>query len=80
MVRAGDHIVLPAVTILLLVGMLVLGVTRAGRRTTDWARTRLWLAVATVLGPWGFGAAVVGLVLAWLWVVLMMAATFTPRR
>ena len=37
------------VTILLLVGMLVLGVTRAGRRTTDWARTRLWLAVATVL-------------------------------
>jgi uncharacterized membrane protein len=37
------------VTVLLLVGMLVLGVTRAGRRTTDWARTRLWLAVATVL-------------------------------
>ena len=29
--------------------MLVLGVTRAGRRTTDWARTRLWLAAATVL-------------------------------
>ncbi len=37
------------VTVLLLIGMLVLGVTRAGRRTTDWARTRLWLAVATVL-------------------------------
>ena len=37
------------VTVLLLVGMLVLGVTRTGRRTTDWARTRLWLAVATVL-------------------------------
>ena len=37
------------VTILLLVGLLVLGVTRAGRRTTDWARTRLWLAAATVL-------------------------------
>ena len=37
------------VTILLLVGMVVLDVTRAGRRTTDWARTRLCLAVATVL-------------------------------
>ena len=37
------------VTVLLLVGMLLLGITRAGRRTTDWARTRLWLAVATVL-------------------------------
>ncbi len=37
------------VTILLLVGMLVLGVTRAGRRTSSRARTGLWLAVATVL-------------------------------
>jgi chlorophyll synthase len=31
------------------------------------AWTLLSLAVATVLGPWGFGAAVVGLVLAWLY-------------
>jgi chlorophyll synthase len=31
------------------------------------AWTALSLAVATVLGPWGFGAAVVGLVLAWLY-------------
>jgi chlorophyll synthase len=29
--------------------------------------TLLSLAVATVLGPWGFGAAVIGLVLAWLY-------------
>ena len=31
------------------------------------AWTLLSLAVATVLGPWGFGAAVLGLVLAWLY-------------
>ncbi len=31
------------------------------------AWTGLSLAVATVLGPWGFGAAVLGLVLAWLY-------------
>ena len=37
------------VTVLLLLGMLVLGVTRAGRRTTPSSRTRLWLATATVL-------------------------------
>ena len=37
------------VTTLLLVGMLVLAVTRAGRRTTEQARRDLWLAVATVL-------------------------------
>jgi chlorophyll synthase len=30
-----------------------------------WAWTLLSLAVASLLGPWGFGAAVVGLVLAW---------------
>ena len=29
--------------------MLVLAFTRASRRTTDWARTRLWLAIAAVL-------------------------------
>jgi uncharacterized membrane protein len=37
------------VTVLLLVGAPVLAATRAGRRTTDWARTRLWLAIAAVL-------------------------------
>jgi uncharacterized membrane protein len=37
------------VTTLLLAGTLVLAVTRAGRRTTDRARTRLWLSIAAVL-------------------------------